>query len=77
MRSCGSEEEWKLTLQIVAGNQEGSESRFKFCVAEELIERRFQSVGRIFREKHLAFGRDDIFSEDCGAILNVEIEKLI
>jgi hypothetical protein len=71
------EKERKLSLQIIARDQERSERRFEFGVSKELRERRFQRVWRVFRQKDLAFGREDILPEDCGTILNVEIEKLI
>src|ERR1700722_13363385 len=69
------EEERNLSLQIIAGNQERSEGGSEFCVAEELLECRFQGIGRIFRQKQLALGRQNIFPEDCGPILDIELEK--
>src|SRR6266481_855556 len=70
------EEERNLSLQIIAGNQEWSESGSEFCATEELLERIFQGVGRIFRQKQLALGRQNIFPEDCRPILDIEVEKL-
>src|SRR6516162_717954 len=69
------EEERNLSLQIVAGNQERSEGGLELCVAEELLERRFQSIGGIFRQEQLVLGRQNIFVEDGRPILEIEVEE--
>src|SRR5260370_39614012 len=70
------EEKWNLSLQIIAGYQQGSEGGLKLAILKELRQRGFKSIWRILWENDLSFRCQKILFEYFRAVLNVKIHEL-